>query len=79
MLQIENLHASVDGKPILNGLTLSVGARTPSPRRGAGRGEGDRRSSIVAGARPPHPTLSPKGEGLRAQKLLGISLEGSLG
>ena len=26
MLKIENLHAEIDGKPILNGLTLSVGA-----------------------------------------------------
>jgi len=26
MLQVENLHAEIDGKPILNGLTLSVGA-----------------------------------------------------
>jgi Fe-S cluster assembly ATP-binding protein len=26
MLEINNLHASIDGKPILNGLTLSVGA-----------------------------------------------------
>ncbi len=26
MLKIENLHAEIDGKPILNGLTLGVGA-----------------------------------------------------
>ena len=26
MLKIENLHATVDGKPILNGLTLAVNA-----------------------------------------------------
>jgi Fe-S cluster assembly ATP-binding protein len=52
MLRIENLHAEVDGKPILHGLTLSVGAAAPSPRWG---------------------------EGLEAQKLLGISLEGSVG
>jgi Fe-S cluster assembly ATP-binding protein len=26
MLKIENLHAEIDGKQILNGLTLSVGA-----------------------------------------------------
>jgi Fe-S cluster assembly ATP-binding protein len=26
MLEIDNLHASIDGKPILNGLTLTIGA-----------------------------------------------------
>ena len=42
MLKIENLHATVAGKPILNGRTLSMPA-------------------------------------VEAQKLLGISLEGSVG
>jgi len=42
MLKIENLHATVAGKPILNGLTLAVAA-------------------------------------CEALKLLGISLEGSVG
>ena len=42
MLKIENLHAEVDGKPILKGLSLTVNAD-------------------------------------EAQKLLGISLKGSMG
>jgi Fe-S cluster assembly ATP-binding protein len=42
LLKIENLHATVADKPILNGLTLAVSA-------------------------------------VEAQKLLGISLEGSVG
>jgi very-short-patch-repair endonuclease len=39
-------------------------------------------TSVVGAARPPHPNPSPEGEGLdavEAQKLLGISLEGSVG
>jgi hypothetical protein len=79
MLKITNLHAEIDGKQILNGLTLSVGEQTPSPRRGEGWGEGARRPRTTANARHPHPTLSLEGEGFRAQKLFGISLEGSVG
>ncbi|MDQ8757693.1 glutamine-hydrolyzing carbamoyl-phosphate synthase small subunit [Sphingosinicella sp. LHD-64] len=40
-------------------------ASTPSPRRGEGGGEGVRHSSELPDARPPHPTLSPEGEGLQ--------------
>jgi 5-methyltetrahydrofolate--homocysteine methyltransferase len=36
---------------------------TPSPRRGEGGGEGVLNPSGLTGARPPHPTLSPQGEG----------------
>ena len=39
-------------------------------------------TSVVGAVRPPHPNPSPEGEGLEAveaQKLLGISLEGSVG
>ncbi|MFC7498177.1 glycine--tRNA ligase subunit beta [Enterovirga sp. GCM10030262] len=36
---------------------------SPSPRRGEGRGEGVLTPSEPSDAEPPHPTLSPKGEG----------------
>ncbi|MEA3053000.1 MAG: carbamoyl-phosphate synthase small subunit [Sphingomonadales bacterium] len=36
---------------------------SPSPRGGEGRGEGAPSSSFSADAEPPHPTLSPGGEG----------------
>jgi carbamoyl-phosphate synthase small subunit len=36
---------------------------TPSPRRGEGWGEGGLTPSEASTARPPHPTLSPQGEG----------------
>ena len=56
MLQINNLDANVGDKPILKGLTLSLGA-----------GE-------------IHAIMGPNGAALHeAQKLLGISLEGSVG
>jgi hypothetical protein len=52
---------------------------SPSPQRGEGRGEGVRSPKSTPSARHPHPTLSLKGEGLRAQRLLAISLDGSVG
>jgi len=36
MLRIENLHAAVDGKPILKGLTFVIGATGPCGRPGGG-------------------------------------------
>ena len=54
MLEITNLHATVAGKPILNGLTLTIPA-----------GE-------------IHAIMGPNGA-VEAQKLLEISLEGSVG
>jgi len=38
---------------------------TPSPQRGEGWGEGALTRRELTNARPPHPTLSPKGEGLK--------------
>ena len=62
-----------------------IAHHAPSPRRGEGWGEGERAPASVgspnrlSSAVHPHPTLSLKGEGFGAQKLLGISLEGSVG
>lgn len=36
MLRIENLHAAVDGQPILKGLPFRIGAAGPSGRPGEG-------------------------------------------
>jgi hypothetical protein len=64
---------------------IGRGTYAPSSRRGEGWGEGERApasdgpSSELSYAEHPHPTLSLQGEGLKAQKLLGISLEGSVG
>ncbi len=42
---------------------------TPSPQRGEGWGEGALSRSELTHAEPPHPTLSPEGEGLSASPL----------
>ena len=60
---------------------MNQAQHTPSPRRGEGRGEGARGAAEPGASTVghPHPTPSLKGEGFEAQKLLGISLEGSVG
>jgi len=42
---------------------------SPSPRRGEGRDEGVLGSSELTGAEPPHPALSPQGEGSTLRQL----------
>ena len=51
MLRIENLHAEVDGKPILNGLTLSVGVGEIHAIMGP-NGAGKSTLGYVLGGRP---------------------------
>lgn len=66
MLKITNPHATVADKPILNGVVEVI--------RLAAAGRASRHK--------PHPNPSPEGEGrsaVEAQKMLGISLEGSVG
>ena len=115
MLQIDNLHATVAGKPILDGLSLAVGAGVVHAIMGP-NGAGKSTLGYVLGGRPDYEVTTskisddqmfyaqqrglnaedavalivngfakevlqqlPMEFAVEAQKLLGISLEGSVG
>ncbi len=65
MLKIENLHAEVDGKAILDGLTLSVGAGEVHAIMGP-NGAGKSTLAYVLGGRPGYEVTAGFGELRRA-------------
>jgi methylmalonyl-CoA mutase len=72
--RLEKMRASRDEAKAREALdALEAGARrTPSPQRGEGRGEGAQPQTTSAEL--PHPTLSPKGEGLESN-LLALAVD----
>jgi Fe-S cluster assembly ATP-binding protein len=74
MLKIKNLHVEFDGKQILNGLTLSVGAGEVHAIMGPNGAGKSTLSDVIAQAPSPR-----RGEGVEARKLLGMGLEGMAG
>ncbi|MGE5561893.1 MAG: methylmalonyl-CoA mutase [Bacillota bacterium] len=74
--RIEKVRAARDEAKVraaLDALTEAA-AKTPSPQRGEGWGEGARQSNELSAAAHPHPALSLEGEGLE-NNLLALSVE----
>ncbi|HEX7711695.1 MAG TPA: Fe-S cluster assembly ATPase SufC [Sphingomonadaceae bacterium] len=70
MLKIDDLHATVDGKPILNGLTLSVGAGEVHAIMGP-NGAGKSTLAYVLGGRPGY-EVTDGSVSLNGQDLLAL-------
>ena len=73
MLKIENLHAEIDGKAILNGLTLNVGAGEVHAIMGP-NGAGKSTLAYVLGGRPGY-EVTEGSVTFEGQDLLALELE----
>ena len=76
VVRVTNLDVMTNIEGVWEAIGMAL-ASAPLPFRG-GAGGGASPQAISPGEAP-HPNPSPEGEGLKAQKLLGISLEASVG